>query len=129
MKNQGLDVLSKLDQEECHPDANCIHGCNSSISFGKNMSLKGDVSEYKHPEVILRIAEKIQCPKERAEEIFEEMKQYLVSSLKREEPKSPGRTLDIAWHEFILFTSDYASFCDQYFGGFIHHVPTPRLTN
>lgn len=32
-------------------------------------------------------------------------------------------TVDQAWHEFILFTREYAAFCQKAFGEFIHHVP------
>ena len=31
--------------------------------------------------------------------------------------------LDEVWHAFILFTRDYAAFCQAAFGEFIHHVP------
>ena len=31
--------------------------------------------------------------------------------------------VDQAWHEFILFTREYAAFCQKAFGEFIHHVP------
>lgn len=31
--------------------------------------------------------------------------------------------IDDMWHTFILFTKDYAAFCDKYFGHFIHHSP------
>ncbi len=29
--------------------------------------------------------------------------------------------LDEMWHTFILFTNDYADFCNQFFGHYIHH--------
>jgi len=31
--------------------------------------------------------------------------------------------VDEVWHDFILFTKDYALFCQATFGEFIHHVP------
>lgn len=31
--------------------------------------------------------------------------------------------VDEVWHAFILFTRDYAAFCQAAFGEFIHHVP------
>jgi hypothetical protein len=31
--------------------------------------------------------------------------------------------VDEVWHAFILFTSDYAAFCDEVFGRFVHHAP------
>jgi hypothetical protein len=37
---------------------------------------------------------------------------------------SPSKLVDIGWHTFILHTVDYALFCEQVAGRFIHHVPT-----
>ena len=31
--------------------------------------------------------------------------------------------VDEVWHTFILFTREYAAFCQEAFGEFIHHVP------
>src|SRR4029078_5348421 len=31
--------------------------------------------------------------------------------------------IDWMWHTFLLFTLDYARFCDRYFGFFLHHIP------
>ena len=31
--------------------------------------------------------------------------------------------IDDMWHTFLLFTKDYAAFCNEYFGHFIHHNP------
>ena len=31
--------------------------------------------------------------------------------------------VDDLWHTFLLFTVDYAAFCDRVAGRFIHHVP------
>lgn len=31
--------------------------------------------------------------------------------------------VDEVWHAFILFTREYAAFCQNAFGTFIHHVP------
>lgn len=36
---------------------------------------------------------------------------------------TPPYVLDLAWHEFILFTKAYAAYCDAAFGRFIHHTP------
>lgn len=37
---------------------------------------------------------------------------------------SPSAMVDDGWHTFILFTRDYAEFCQRVAGFFIHHVPT-----
>jgi hypothetical protein len=37
---------------------------------------------------------------------------------------SPSKLVDIGWHTWILHTVDYALFCEQVAGRFLHHVPT-----
>ncbi|MFF4228616.1 glycine-rich domain-containing protein [Streptomyces sp. NPDC001820] len=37
---------------------------------------------------------------------------------------SPSKLVDIGWHTWILHTVDYAVFCEQVTGRFIHHIPT-----
>lgn len=34
-----------------------------------------------------------------------------------------SESVDFVWHTFILDTREYASFCDEQFGYFLHHVP------
>ena len=36
---------------------------------------------------------------------------------------SPSPLVDIGWHTFIMYTSEYAEFCDRMAGRFIHHRP------
>jgi len=37
-----------------------------------------------------------------------------------------SRYVDEVWHTLILHTQLYAAFCEQIFGHFAHHEPTPR---
>lgn len=39
-------------------------------------------------------------------------------------PLSPSPLVDIGWHTFVLYTRDYADFCERVAGRFIHHAPT-----
>lgn len=39
-------------------------------------------------------------------------------------PLTPSARVDVAWHEFILFTKTYINFCDQQFGKLVHHEPS-----
>lgn len=41
----------------------------------------------------------------------------------------PIKEIDIVWHTFLLFTSEYADFCDRYVGRFVHHVPATSRNN
>lgn len=40
---------------------------------------------------------------------------------------SPSPLVDIGWHAFLLYTRDYARFCWQIAGRFIHHVPSDQV--
>lgn len=35
----------------------------------------------------------------------------------------PSAMVDTGWHTFLLFTREYAAFCQATAGGFIHHEP------
>ena len=53
-----------------------------------------------------------------------ELKRYLVlRSRVRGATLPTPRVLDQLWQVFLLYTRDYARFCDT-LGGFIHHVPS-----
>jgi hypothetical protein len=39
-------------------------------------------------------------------------------------PLSPSALVDIGWHAFLLHTREYATFCHEVAGRFLHHVPT-----
>jgi hypothetical protein len=40
----------------------------------------------------------------------------------------PSKAVDAAWHEFILMTHHYKSFCDEAFGYYLHHSPESTMT-
>lgn len=39
----------------------------------------------------------------------------------------PSQVVDVAWHDFILFTKEYESFCKKAFGRFLHHHPAEAM--
>ncbi len=39
----------------------------------------------------------------------------------------PSQVIDVAWHEFILFTQEYQKFCRKSQGRFLHHMPTEAM--
>lgn len=41
----------------------------------------------------------------------------------------PSQAVDLAWHEFILFTKKYDAFCAGAFGRFLHHTPAEGMTS
>lgn len=39
----------------------------------------------------------------------------------------PSQVVDDAWHEFILFTRAYQTYCQKALGRFLHHVPAEAM--
>ena len=39
----------------------------------------------------------------------------------------PSQVVDVAWHEFILFTRKYEYFCNKALGRFLHHTPAEAM--
>ena len=63
---------------------------------------------------------------EEAEALFLEVKKYIVLS-RSDRTKiwaMHSLRIDVVWHQFILFTKEYAAFCQHYFGGYVHHSPS-----
>jgi hypothetical protein len=91
-----------------------------------------DVIAYRNDRVIGSFMNKFDVSRQEAESIFIETLRWLwyISSTKpsKENPEAHGIDeeifiIDEMWHTFILVTRDYAKFCNDMFGRFIHHDP------
>ena len=89
-------------------------------------SLLERVMAYQNPAVPHRFREKLGLDENQASLLFEDTKRflYLCGSKRKGDPiLAPPDGVDAGWHEFLLFTEDYAQFCFEHFGRFIHHRP------
>ena len=58
------------------------------------------------------------------EEAFTEFKKYVaISRVFRKPVAMTSDRIDAVWHQFILFTKDYFSFCEEFHGSYFHHNP------
>ena len=55
--------------------------------------------------------------------LFIELLRFMQLTRIAAERLSPSHIVDLAWHEFILFTKYYAAFCHEQFCNFVHHHP------
>lgn len=57
------------------------------------------------------------------------LRQFFMTYLKsgRQFVSMPSQVVDDLWHEFILYTRDYKTFCHHAFGRFLHHSPALTL--
>jgi len=86
-------------------------------------NLDPDRATQRYAHVIRRIARDERIRKRTAERRFVEMLKFLDVCAATEETVAPPPRVDDAWHCFILFTRDYATYCRERFGRFIHHEP------
>ena len=78
----------------------------------------------RHPLLVTKIARSLLCNREEAVQALEEVIKFM--SICAEDDASlatPSQRVDLAWHEFILFTRAYGEFCNRIFGKMIHHQP------
>ncbi|NVJ59375.1 MAG: hypothetical protein HWE27_03245 [Gammaproteobacteria bacterium] len=52
---------------------------------------------------------------------------HLCNIAGRKMVSMPSQVVDVAWHEFILFTLKYKNFCQDAFGRFLHHTPAEAM--
>jgi hypothetical protein len=60
------------------------------------------------------------------EALFAEAKKFLILSYIDSDVSwnMYSTRVDEAWHQFVLFTSQYVDFCHRYFGEYLHHNPS-----
>ncbi len=81
------------------------------------------IEQYQHPDLVDRLCRKLGLNLHDAKDLFGEVKHFLYQCSISDTPLSPTERVDEGWHNFILYTKDYAVFCGAHFGRFIHHVP------
>lgn len=82
------------------------------------------VSTFVHDGVLQKYADKYGVTIDEARELFEEMKKFLYICSINPKMSTPSIPVDNMWHQFILWTKDYANYCQENFGKFIHHFPS-----
>jgi len=93
-----------------------------------------DVLAYANDEVVHRFLKLYRIPFREASDLFTETRRWLWA-LARSSQMADGPRLaiyshmlfiDEMWHNFVLFTKEYTRFCDDFLGGYIHHLPMTR---
>ena len=81
------------------------------------------VASYQHPQLLTRLVEKVGMDADSARVLFEETKRFLYLCAITDQPLAPTALIDEVWHHFMLYSEDYAAFCNDKFGFMINHRP------
>ena len=66
---------------------------------------------------------------EEFEQVFIEFKKYVfLVAVNKSNLAMMSKKVDQVWHQFILFTKEYQSFCNSILGFFLHHIPRTRFS-
>jgi len=87
---------------------------------------------YRNESVVRKFREGYAVTAAQADELFTELKRWLwLNATAGADTEAPELFIsaeligiDEMWHTFVLFTKEYAAFCQRYFGQFLHHAPT-----
>jgi hypothetical protein len=114
---------------------------NARPQFKEESMLKPleEILEYKHPGVVRRFQRENPEKAHRAETIFSDLMRFFWGTKRHalDRAASPKketlqfffimdedmREIDQMWHVFLLYTQDYADYCEKFFGEFLHHQP------
>jgi len=78
-----------------------------------------------------KLARALFCSPETCETVLAEVIKFLTLASECTDTQiTPSVKVDLAWHEFLLFTRRYFDFCERNYGKMIHHEPSDnRLKN
>lgn len=99
----------------------------------KNISTLEEVLNYKNDSLVLYFAKEYSLTTKESRKLFDDLKMWLWVCANRTDKAYPInifndlRVLDVYWHTFLLFTEDYLSFCNEYFGFIVYHKPEPHI--
>lgn len=80
-------------------------------------------SEYKCEAAIRHYRKELEASLEEAEAVFVECVKFLaIKAVAPETNPAPSDALDMMWHAFIIQTKEYAEFCEDFAGRFLHHA-------
>jgi hypothetical protein len=94
------------------------------LSVNLRLANKRLVDDRLWKRLVNRIVMDEQLDRQVAERIMDQALGFLqLCAIEPDGAYSPSPLVDIGWHTFILYTREYAEFCDRLAGFFIHHAP------
>ena len=90
------------------------------------------IDTYQFPETIsIKVIEKYpHLDEQQVNQVINGLREYfhICNIAGKTMVSMPSKVVDVAWHEFILFTKQYEQFCNKALGRFLHHVPAEAMS-
>lgn len=108
---------------------NPVLGCAVSriplhLTATEKAQARQKIMTYPLEQVRYRLQKEGVIPAEMIDEALQEWRKFMTTILYADGPVGMiSPIVDEVWHAFILFTKEYAAFCEGVFGRFIHHAP------
>ncbi len=104
-----------------------IVGGTTALATRGSLIFKGDIEPTLWERLCGRVMKDAQIDRGQAERIVNGAIGFLKLCAEYPEEKfAPSKMVDVGWHTFILYTKEYADFCEKTAGYFIHHAPNDR---
>lgn len=91
------------------------------------------ILEYEFPAPIARKVKEAypHLTDEQVQLVIQALRDFFLISIKAKGRMvaMPSKVVDVAWHEFIVFTKAYQRFCRVGLGRFLHHTPSEAMTS
>lgn len=91
--------------------------------LAEDTALFNRMMDYNHPALKERMHVKYGWTPKFTDELFIEMKKFMYLCATNDRAMAPPEDIDEIWHNFILFTNDYANYCRDKVTLFLHHQP------
>jgi hypothetical protein len=76
------------------------------------------------PLLQMKLSRALFCSADETMQALEEVIKFLILAADSGHTVTPSARVDMAWHEFLLFTRSYATFCQDKLGKMVHHEPS-----
>jgi len=121
-------ILRTQERGFMNKTANGVPEKHSSLFPGKfnHLLLAEQILDQK-PILNKKIQENCLIEETSVKAALSEVVRFLNLIVYSEKKLTPGKTIDLVWHEFILSTRAYEEFCRQAFGSFLHHTPAEAM--
>ncbi|MCF7971078.1 MAG: hypothetical protein K9L22_07925 [Methylococcaceae bacterium] len=111
----------------------CVIAATLYNAYKKSQTLKRSalIDSYAFPQTMTRnICKKYpHLNTQQAEQVIDGLREYfhICNIAGKYRVAMPSQVVDVAWHEFILFTLQYKKFCTKALGRFLHHTPAEAM--